>query len=96
MVYAFVIMPNHIHLIWKLVAKNGKEMPNASFNKYTAHKIIEDLKENHPHILSLFKVDELERKYRIWQNDPLAVLMDTRKKVEQKINYIHNNPLHER
>ena len=32
-VYAFVIMPNHIHLIWELVEMNGKEMPNASFNK---------------------------------------------------------------
>lgn len=30
-VFAFVIMPNHIHLIWTMLAKNGKEIPNASF-----------------------------------------------------------------
>ena len=32
-VFSFVIMPNHLHMVWKLLAKNGKEMPNASFNK---------------------------------------------------------------
>lgn len=32
-VYAFVIMPNHFHLIWKINAMNGKEMPHASLNK---------------------------------------------------------------
>ena len=89
-------MPNHIHLIWKLLEKNGKEMPHASFNKFTAHEIIEDLKKYHPQVLSVFKVEEKERQYRIWQSDPLAILMDTRQKLEQKINYIHNNPLHER
>lgn len=24
-VYAFVVMPNHLHLIWKLLEMNGKE-----------------------------------------------------------------------
>ena len=95
-VYAFVIMPNHIHLIWKLIDRNGKEMAHASFNKFTAHQIIEDLTKHHYKVLSLFEVAEMERKHRIWQSDPLAILMDTRQKVEQKINYIHNNPLNER
>ena len=95
-VYAFVIMPNHLHLVWKLIDKNGKEMPHASFNKFTAHQIVEDLKKHHTKVLSLFEVEETERKHRIWQSDPLAVLMDTLKKVEQKINYIHTNPLQEK
>jgi len=30
-VYGFVIMPNHIHLIWEMLEINGKEMPHASF-----------------------------------------------------------------
>jgi len=32
-VYGFVIMPNHVHFIWEMIAKNGREMPHASFNK---------------------------------------------------------------
>lgn len=95
-VYAFVVMPNHVHLIWELKAMNGKEMPHASFNKKTAHEIIKDLKQNHPKVLPYFEVNEKERKYRVWQRDPLAILMDKKIKVEQKINYIHNNPLQEK
>ncbi|MCE7039743.1 transposase [Dyadobacter sp. CY312] len=95
-IYAFVIMPNHLHVVWEMKEPNGKEMGHASFNKFTSHLIVKDLKINHPNVLPHFKVDEKERQYRIWQRDPLAILMDTKLKVEQKINYIHNNPLHER
>ena len=94
-IYAFVIMPNHLHIVWELLKKNGYEMPHASFNKKTAHQIVKDLKDNHPLVLPYFEVSEKERQYRIWQRDPLAILMDSRKKVEQKIEYIHLNPLQE-
>lgn len=75
---------------------NGKEMPHASFNKATAHLIVKDLKANHEKVLAHFKVEEKERSFRIWQRDPLAVHMDTKEKFEQKLDYIHDNPLQER
>ncbi len=34
----YVIMPNHIHLIWTMLKLNGKETPLASFTKFTAHE----------------------------------------------------------
>ncbi len=95
-VYGLVIMPNHIHLLWELLEMNGKEMPHASFSKATAHEIVKDLKKNHKQVLPYFAVSEKERSFRIWQRDPLAVLIDSRNKFEQKLDYIHNNPLHER
>ncbi|TDB61877.1 transposase [Arundinibacter roseus] len=95
-VYGFVIMPNHLHVVWELTELNGKEAPHASFNKYTSHTILKDLKTNYPQVLPFFKVNEPEREYRVWQRDPLAVLMDSKQKVEQKIEYMHNNPLQER
>lgn len=36
-VYAFVVMPNHIHLIWQMNELNGKETAQDSFLKFTAH-----------------------------------------------------------
>jgi putative transposase len=95
-VYGFVIMPNHLHLLWEMLRKNSKEMPYASFNKATAHEITKDLKEYHPKVLEHFRVDNAEREYRIWKRDPLGVLMDNKKKFEQKLDYIHNNPLQEK
>jgi putative transposase len=92
-VYGFVIMPNHLHLLWELLEPNGKEMPHASFNKWTSSNFLSDLRQNHSHVLSFFEEKTSERNYRFWQRDPLSILMDTREKMEQKLNYIHLNPL---
>src|SRR5690554_2366872 len=36
-VYGYVVMPNHVHLIWELLNLNGKELSHASFLKYTPY-----------------------------------------------------------
>ena len=95
-IYAFVIMPNHIHVLWEMLEPNGKEMPHASFNKFTSHRFLDNLRANHPHVLPLFRVNEKERRYRFWQRDALAVLIDNEPKAYQKLSYIHTNPLQER
>lgn len=95
-IYGFVIMPNHIHLLWELLSMNGKEKPNASFNKATGHLFIKDLKLNHPKVLEIFKVEEETRSFRIWQNDPLAIMMNSKSIFLQKLDYIHNNPMQEK
>lgn len=95
-IYGFVFMPNHIHLIWKMMRKNGHEMPYASFNKASAHLIIKDLKANHQRVLPYFKVENSEREYRVWQRDALAIPILSREMLEQKLEYIHLNPLQEK
>jgi len=92
-VYAFVIMPNHIHLIWEMLEKNGKELPYASFMKFTAHKFQEDLKMNNPNFLSHFIAKEADRKYQFWQRNSLPVHLYSIEVVEQKLDYIHYNPV---
>ena len=38
-IYGFVIMPNHIHLIWDMLELNGKESPAGSFTKFGKDEI---------------------------------------------------------
>ena len=92
-VYGFVIMPNHIHLILRLNEPNGKEKPSSSFLKETAHLIKKDLLLHHQDVLTKLLVNEVDRSYRIWQRDSLAVELFNEKILEQKLNYIHHNPL---
>lgn len=94
-IYGFVIMPNHMHILWEMLEKNGKEMPHASFNKWTSSQFLKDLRLNYNQELPLFVERTIERNHRFWQRDPLAVLMDTKAKFEQKLDYIHLNPLQE-
>lgn len=95
-IYAFVIMPNHLHVIWEMLQLNGKEMPHASFNKFTSHRFLEELRLNQSNHLSKFKEIEFDRNHRFWQRDALAVLLDYPEIVEQKLDYIHLNPLQEK
>ena len=95
-VYAYVVMPNHMHIVWELLEMNGKEKPHASFNKWTSSQFLKKLRSNNPEQLVEFIEVTNERNHRFWQRDPLAVLMDSVRKVEQKIDYIHLNPLQEK
>ena len=95
-IYGFVIMPNHVHILWEMLAKNGKELPHVSFNKFTAHQFLNHLTKTNSNELKSFYKPEVDREHRFWRRDPLAVHMFSREVVEQKIDYIHNNPLQEK
>ncbi len=92
-VFAFVIMPNHIHLIWRINANNGKETTVGSFLKYTAHEFKKTLKTNNPEFLSHFAINASNKNYEFWQRDSLAIELFSKKVAFQKLDYIHNNPL---
>jgi putative transposase len=95
-IYGFVIMPNHIHVIWEMMCLNGKEMPYASFNKHTSHQFLNHLRIESSTDISGYREITSERKHRFWQRDPLAIHMDYKTKAEQKLDYIHLNPLQEK
>ncbi len=93
--YGFIIMPNHLHLLWEQLKMNGKEFPKNSFEKFTAHSFRKKLEKEDPLLLAKFKVKASDRKYNFWKRDPLAVRVFSREMAEQKLNYIHYNPLQE-
>jgi REP element-mobilizing transposase RayT len=92
-VYAFVVMPNHIHLIWQIHELNGKETAQGSFLKYTAHAFKKYLVQNNPEFLKLFAVNAENKKYEFWQRDSLAFELIKFETAIQKLNYIHSNPV---
>jgi putative transposase len=95
-IYGYVIMPNHIHVLWAIPSLEGKESPAAQFTKYTAHMFKRYLQTNNPLQLALFKVDKSDRDYQFWQRDPLAIPIVTDDIFFQKLTYIHNNPVREK
>ncbi|MEQ1554582.1 MAG: transposase [Ferruginibacter sp.] len=93
-VYGFVIMPNHIHIIWKQNKLNGKETPQGSFLKYTAHEFLKKLKENKTSVM--YEVNAANKKHQIWQRDSLSVEIYSRLVAKQKLDYIHFNPVNKK
>ena len=91
--YAFVIMSNHIHLIWQMCANIDHVAVQRDFLKYIAQKIKADLTKNHPVTLECFRVDAKDRKYQIWERNPLSIELRTHSVFLQKLKYIHHNPV---
>ena len=72
-VHAFVIMNNHVHILWSLRSDNAHNEVQRDFLRYTAHAIVKDLKANNLNLLKEFEVSAADRKYQIWERNPLTV-----------------------
>ena len=90
---AFAIMSSHIHLIWQIQKGHKKENVQRDFLKYTSQTIMRDLELNHRQVLKNFGVELKDRKYQIWQRNPLSIDLWTKEVYIQKMEYIHNNPV---
>jgi len=91
--YAFVVMDNHVHLIWQMQQGIKAENVQRDFLKYTAQQIKKDLTKNHPAVLEYFKVNAKDRVYQFWERNALSIELRTDKVFEQKLNYLHYNPV---
>jgi REP element-mobilizing transposase RayT len=99
-IYAWVIMSNHVHL---LVKSEKGELSNTlrDFKSYTSKVILTEIKEGHESrkewMLRQFKSATLRHKrnaeYQFWAHDNHAEYLFSNKFIEQKLNYIHNNPV---
>jgi len=92
-IYGFVIMPNHLHLLWRIERPWRLAMVQRDFMKYTGQMIKFDLEQNHPRVLEQFYVGAKDRTYQFWERNSLTKYLSSREIVEQKLDYIHNNPV---
>jgi REP element-mobilizing transposase RayT len=92
-IYGYVVMPNHIHLIWEQLKMNSKEFPKNSFEKFTAKSLISKMQKEDNVALTGFAVIASDRKYNVWQCDSLALPILNHEMANQKLDYIHSNPL---
>jgi len=91
--YAYCIMHNHIHIIWHIKGEASISEVQKDFLESTAKKFKADLKIHHPKVLKLFTSTQKDRGYHFWKRRPLHVDLYTPTVFEQKVDYIHNNPV---
>lgn len=92
-VNGFVIMSNHIHLIWQAMNGFTPNQIQHSLLSFTANQITLDLQLNNPELLLELKVTAKDRQYQVWERNSLSVDLYTEEVYLQKLNYIHNNPV---
>ena len=94
LLFAFVIMPSHLHLILKPEGKTIGEVVQ-DFGSYTAHIILHELrKDERDDLLKFFHEQRRDARhgYSIWQ-DIQAKNIYSSEFLFQKMEYIHSNPV---
>lgn len=100
-VYAFCIMPSHIHFIADVEDGSLSDVLR-DFKSYTAKKLLSIIEENIEEsrkewMLYMFeffaKKNSHNSKYQFWQQNNHAFYLYSAKMIQQKVDYIHNNPI---
>jgi putative transposase len=91
-VYAFVVMPNHFHVVWGMRYPDILAYTQQRMLKFIAQTIRYDLRDHHPEVLECFRTERKDRQYQFFKDRPLSIPIYTDKVALQKINYVHHNP----
>lgn len=94
--YAFVVMPNHIHLLVRFLSPFTLPSVMRDFKKYTAKQIIRCCEaENNMKVLASFRQaarSSQKQNYRVWEEGFDARDVFSLDFLIQKFDYIHHNP----
>ena len=88
---AFVIMSNHVHIIWQALGDYNLQQVQTMYKKYTSQQFLKLLKEDN--ILKDYGVNAADRKHAFCKRNSLGTELFTHEVLLQKLNYIHQNPV---
>ncbi len=102
-VYGFCIMSNHIHLICK--AKESYKLSDIlrDFKRHTAKHLLLSIEEYNesrkdwilPILQDAGSKNRKNKTYQVWRQDNHPIELFTNEVIDQKLNYIHQNPVEE-
>lgn len=101
-VYAWVLMTNHIHLVCQSNSDNKLSDILRDLKKFTAVQLIRELTDNYQEsrkswlqwiLRSSAKESSSNKHYQLWQHDNHPIELTSNFQIDQKIDYIHENPV---
>jgi putative transposase len=99
--YCWCIMSSHVHLIFS-AKDNNPEIILGRFKEYTAKQLVKAIHDNHQEsrkewLLWMFKRAASKSSnvttYQFWQHNNQPIELWSPKVIEQKADYLHNNPV---
>ncbi len=100
-IYAWCIMPSHIHLVYKSHIQKPDELLR-DFKSYTSKEIFKLIENNiqesrREWLLNAFakagKKNSNNTHNQFWQQHNKPIELWSNEVIDQKLNYIHNNPV---
>ena len=102
--FAWCIMTNHLHLIFRSIQGQKPELLLGDFKRFTSNEIIKAIKNNPRESRREWRIEHFEKaalkssnvnKCQFWRHDNKPIELWSNKVIDEKINYIHNNPVDE-
>ena len=93
LIFAYVIMPDHYHIITDCHREPSDTL--RYLNGISAKRILDYLKSNASTSLEKLKMFEKKRgyKYSVWEHHSDTFLITSESMLMEKVNYIHLNPV---
>ncbi len=98
------IMTSHVHLIFRSAGEQKPEMLLGDFKRFTSKAIVKAIISNPKESRKEFLLDQFLKagssssnvdKYQFWRHDNKPIELWSNKVIDEKINYIHQNPVEE-
>lgn len=103
-IFAWCIMTNHVHLVFRSVKGQKPELLLGDFKRFTSKAIVKAIKENPRESRRKWLLDQFEKAganssnvnhYQFWRHDNNPIELWSNCVIDEKIDYIHNNPVEE-
>ena len=93
---------NHVHLVFRSLNGQKPELLIGDLKRFTSQSIVKSIKENPRESRKEFLLDffkkEVEKSsnvkhYQFWRHDNKPIELWSNKVIQQKIDYVHDNPV---
>ena len=101
-IYAWCIMTNHVHLVFRSTSERKPQDLLGDFKRFTSKAVVKAIQANSKesrkeNLMQRFRVwgerTSNVNTYQFWRHDNHPIELWSRHVIDQKINYIHNNPV---
>jgi REP element-mobilizing transposase RayT len=101
-VFAWCIMSTHVHLVFRSAGDRKPELLIGDFKRFTSKAIVKAIMENPKEGRKEFLLEQFlkagnkssnVKQYQFWRHDNHPIELWSNKVIDEKIDYIHNNPV---
>lgn len=101
-IHAWILMPSHFHLICSFINNKDPGLVIKNIKSFTAIRLIDAIINNQQEsrkewVLDLFEkngeANKSNHRFQFWQHENHPVLLSNKKMYDQRLNYLHENPV---
>jgi len=103
-IFAWCIMSNHVHLIFRSVKGQNPELLLGDFKRFTSKAIVKAIQDSISESRKDWLLEQFAKAasqssnvkgFQFWRHDNKPIELWSNKVIDEKLRYVHNNPVEE-